>query len=126
MAACTLFAYAVELYLLDGSVDRARTIAFTVLVFCQKFHIYNCRSQWSSAFKRGIFSNKFLNLSVLFIFLSQIAIIYVPGLREIFRVTVLAPSDWLLIFAVAVQPLIWMEVVKAAVRKRGRENGVEF
>ena len=124
MAACTLFAYSLELYLFDGSVDRARTIAFTVLVFCQKFHIYNCRSQWSSAFKRGIFSNKFLNLSVFFIFISQIAIIYIPWLREVFRVTLLAPSDWLLIFAVAAQPLLWMEIVKAFRRRRGMENNI--
>ena len=120
IAACTLAVYVMELYLFEASVDKARTMAFVVLVFCQKFHVYNCRSMFGSVFKVGVFTNGTLNWAVLLIFVSQLLIIYVPALADIFKVTVLGPLDWAIIFAASAQPLVWMEAVKAAWGRRGK------
>ena len=113
MAACTLAVYAYEYYLNGGDLDKARTMAFVTIVFCQKFHAFNCRSELKSLFKIGPFSNPMLNLAVLFILVSQVALVYVPALQAIFKVTPLGAIDWAIIFAASLQPLIWMEVVKA-------------
>ena len=117
MALCTFAVYAAELYWFEASVDKARTMAFIVIVFSQKFHIFNCKNIWETVLNRKIFSNRLLNLSVLFILATQVAIIYVPALREVFKVVAIGGMDWVLVFIVAVQPLIWMEVVKAVKRR---------
>ncbi|MBI5885264.1 MAG: cation-translocating P-type ATPase [Deltaproteobacteria bacterium] len=111
---CTLAAYVVELYIFGASTGRARTTAFAVLVFCQMFHVYNCRSMLGSAFNNGIFANRTLNMAVVLILATQLLIIYVPVLRGIFKTEALGFTDWAVIFAASIQPLVWMEVVKAA------------
>lgn len=119
MAMCTFLVYALELYWFESGLDKARTMAFLVIVFCQKFHIFNCKNIWESVLNRRIFSNKLLNLSVVFIIATQVAIIYVPALRTVFKVVAIGGMDWVLVLVVSVQPLIWMEVAKA-VRRRAR------
>ncbi|MEK6531426.1 MAG: cation-translocating P-type ATPase [Deltaproteobacteria bacterium] len=112
IALCTLLAFSIELYYLDADAVKARTVAFTVLVLCQKFHVYNCRSEWRSAFSSGFFSNMMLNASVLVIFSSQLLLLYVPALQAIFKVTALNLTDWIIVFAASIQPLLLMEMIK--------------
>jgi Ca2+-transporting ATPase len=87
-------------------------MAFTVLVFCQKFHVFNCRSEKESVFRLGPFTNRLLNLSVGVILVTQVGLVYIPALQPVFKVVSLGLSDWALVFAASVQPLIWMEIVK--------------
>ncbi|HZX36183.1 MAG TPA: cation-translocating P-type ATPase [Thermodesulfobacteriota bacterium] len=117
MAFCTLSVFAYELYAEGASLVKAQTMAFTVLVFCQKFHVFNCRHERESVFSLGVFSNKTLNLAVFAILLTQIAIVYVPGLNTVFKIERLGITDWLIVVAASVQPLVLMEVVKG-IRRR--------
>lgn len=112
IALCTLLAFSIELYYLNADAVKARTVAFTVLVFCQKFHVYNCRSEWRSAFSSGFFSNMMLNASVVTILSSQLLLLYVPALQAIFKVTALGLTDWIIVFAASIQPLLLMELIK--------------
>ncbi len=118
MALCILGVYAAELYWLDASLAKAQTMAFTVLVFYRKFHVFNCRSMKESIFKIGPFSNLTLNIAVAIILVSQILIVHVPSLAAIFKVAPLTITDWVVVFAVSVQPLILMEIAKAVHRRR--------
>ncbi|MBI5644188.1 MAG: cation-translocating P-type ATPase [Deltaproteobacteria bacterium] len=113
IAACTLGVFTLELYYFEASIIKAQTMAFTVLVFCQKFHVFNCRSAWDSVFKIGVFSNKTLNMAVLLIFSTQLLLIYIPSLQAIFKVVPLSLFDWAIVFGASVQPLVLMEAVKA-------------
>ncbi len=124
MAAFTLAVYGVELYWLSEPFEKARTMAFMVLVFSQMFHVLNCRSAWESVFRIGVFSNRVLNVAMLVILLGQILIIYVEPLRSVFKVVPLGLLDWAVIFAASVQPLLLMELVKMAWPKdrRGRNK----
>ncbi len=112
MALVTLVVYAVELYILGSTLERARTMAFMVLVFCQMFHVFNCRSERESIFRIGPFTNRMLNVAVLTILVGQIVLVQIEPLHPIFKVTFLSPADWLIIFAASIQPLVMMEVVK--------------
>jgi Ca2+-transporting ATPase len=124
IALCTLGAYTFELYYLEGDLVKAQTMAFTVLVFCQKFHVFNCRSTWDSVFKLGVFSNRTLNWAVVVIFGSQLLLIYIPALQTIFKVVPLDLLDWAIVFLASVQPLVLMEIIKAAAPERWkRMNG---
>ncbi len=121
IGAVTLGAYSLELYRYGAPWEKARTVAFMVLVFSQMFHVFNCRSTWKSIFSIGALSNKMLNLAVLVILVGQLSLIYIPGLDPVFKIVHLSPFDWTLVFAASIQPLILMEVVKA-VWLRGRHN----
>ncbi|TAN61276.1 cation-translocating P-type ATPase [bacterium] len=112
IALCTLSVYAGELYLVDSGTPKARTMAFMTLVFCQNFHIFNCRDLEKPALTRGIFSNRMLNIAVGVILISQLLIVYLPRFQPVFNVEPLTAIDWAIVFAVAIQPLVWMEVVK--------------
>ncbi|MBI1913012.1 MAG: calcium-transporting P-type ATPase, PMR1-type [Deltaproteobacteria bacterium] len=120
IALCTLGVYMLELYYFNSSLIKAQTMAFTVLVFCQKFHVFNCRSAWNSVFKIGVLSNNMLNLSVVIILASQFLVIYVPALQPIFKVVPLDIIDWTIVFAASIQPLVLMEIVKATWPKEKR------
>ncbi|MBU2599865.1 calcium-translocating P-type ATPase, SERCA-type [bacterium] len=110
MGLCTLIAYGI--YNPYQDLVKARTVAFTVLILCQKFHIFNCRSENVSCFKIGFFSNWWLIWSVLFIILTQVAIIYVPYLQPIFRTVPLNLTDWGIILGISILPLVIMEIYK--------------
>lgn len=112
IAAVTLGVYSLSLYEFGASEEKARTMAFMVLVFSQMFHAFNCRSTWKSVFKLGVFSNRTLNLAVLVILVGQISLVYIPFLEPVFKTVRLGITDWEIIFAASVQPLVIMEVIK--------------
>ena len=77
------------------SVERARTLAFTTLVFFQLFNVFNARSDVQSAF-RGPFSNRWIWAAVGLSVLLQVAVIYVPFLQAGVRHGAAERStDWL-------------------------------
>ncbi|MBI5902503.1 MAG: cation-translocating P-type ATPase [Deltaproteobacteria bacterium] len=125
IALCTLSVFALEVYYFGAPLMKAQTMAFTVLVFCQKFHVFNCRSVWESVFKIGVFSNNMLNWAVATILATQLIVIYVPPLQPIFKVAPLGWFDWVVVTTASVQPLVMMEIVKAVLSKRwmGRQEG---
>jgi Ca2+-transporting ATPase len=53
-------------------------MAFMVLVYCQMFHVFNCRSERESVFRLGPFTNRLLNLAVAVILITQAGLVYVP------------------------------------------------
>ena len=123
IAFCTLAPFIIEVYWFDAELIKAQTMAFTVLVFCQKFHVFNCRSAWQSVFKIGVFSNKTLNWAVLIILSSQLLLVYVPALEDIFGVVPLSLLDWAIVLFFSIQPLVLMELVKWVYPKEKRHAG---
>jgi Ca2+-transporting ATPase len=97
---CSDFIPFMWLYYTTGDVVRARTIAFTTVVFFEFYLALNCRSETKSIFKlgwKGLTANKLLLLSIVAGLLLQMAIIYVPFLQPIFHTTALSASDMILV-----------------------------
>lgn len=122
MAAVTLGVFAYELYWAGASLPMAQTMTFTTLVFCQKFHVFNCRSTWKSTFKIGVFSNRTLNIAVVIILVSQVLLVYVPYLEEVFKVVPLSLGQWGIVVGASIQPLVLMEIIKF-VRSKSKKKG---
>ena len=112
IAACTLVAYCIDLYYFDSTLLHARTVAFTTLILSQKFHVFNCKSLDRSIFTVGLMKNRMLNLAVLTILCSQLLLLYIPALRQIFKLAPLGGADWLVVAAASVMPLVAGEIVK--------------
>lgn len=94
-----------------GSMDRARTMAFTTLVLFQLFNSFNARSDVHSAF-RGFFRNAWLWLAVGLSLALQVAVVHVPFLQRAFTTVDLGPGDWLLCAVVASSVLWARELTK--------------
>ena len=83
------------------SEDRARTLAFTVFVMFQMFNAFNCRSGEKSLFHIGIFSNKYVTMSVIGAVLFQVAVVQIAFFQGIFHTVGLGLFDWLLVTGIA-------------------------
>ncbi|MBP6440031.1 MAG: cation-translocating P-type ATPase [Caldilineaceae bacterium] len=98
--------------LVVGTEDMvfARTLAFTTLVFCQLFNVFNSRSDYTSAF-RHLFSNWLLWGAVALSVGLQIAVVYTPFLNTAFGTTPIGLADWGLCILMA-SMVLWVDETK--------------
>lgn len=82
MAGITL---GIQAWTLHNQLEHWQTMVFTVLSLSQLGHVLGVRSDRTFLYKQGFFSNKTLLLSVLFTFLLQMGVIYLPFMNEIFK-----------------------------------------
>jgi Ca2+-transporting ATPase len=118
IAACSLGAYALVLYVEKEGIERARTACFVVLAVSQLFHSYNCRSLTESLFKIGPFTNRHLLLATGISFALQMVVVYTPGVRTVFNVEPLGLFDWVMVIVISSLPLWGTEIYKAIRRLR--------
>lgn len=99
---------------------HSQTMAFVVLSVSQLFHSLNLRSEKRSIFQVGLFSNKWLVMSIIAGILIQLIIISVPPLAAVFEVYSLNLNDWVLVIGLSLIPLIVNEIVKVFKRKKSK------
>lgn len=117
LAAGTVFMFVYELKQ-GASLERARTIALTTMVFFQFYQAFNCRSETQSIFRMNPLSNPFLFFSMVAAFFAQLAVLYVPALQWVFRTVPLGFEDWVLIGLVSVTIVIAVELDKLLRRRK--------
>ena len=93
-------------------LTKIQTLIFTLVVISLMFNAFNWRSEKSSVFSLGLFTNRSLIYAVLSTVLLQLAAIYIPILQTAFRTVPLSLSDWGIIIPLASTTLIVMEFVK--------------
>ncbi|MBI2954191.1 MAG: HAD-IC family P-type ATPase [Chloroflexi bacterium] len=103
-----LFVY----YLQTGSLFEARTVAFTTMAMFQWFNAFNARSTTDSLFVLGLFSNRWLLLSVAITATLQGLVIYLPLFQTVFETVPLGLNDWVAIVAVSISVLVAEEIRK--------------
>ncbi|MBQ9778404.1 MAG: cation-translocating P-type ATPase, partial [Clostridia bacterium] len=96
---------------MGGSLEAGETMAFMVLALCQIVQAYNMRSD-HSLFKIGPFKNKNLNLAALAYTVLTAFVLFTPGVRTIFGLTLLAPKLYLIGVGLILIPLVVMELSK--------------
>lgn len=110
--------------LLQGdSIERARTISVTTMVFFQFFQAWNSRSELRSIFRINPFGNPFLFYSMTAALFAQLAVIYVPALQWIFRTQPISTDEWQSILLVSVSVVLIVEADKWIRRKKGALPG---
>jgi Ca2+-transporting ATPase len=118
IAACSLGAFVLVLYVEGKGIGRARTAAFVVLAVSQLFHSYDCRSLTESLFQLGVFTNKSLLLATGLSFVLQMAVVYIPPARMVFKTEPLGLFDWVLVIVISSLPLWGTEAYKALRKSR--------
>jgi Ca2+-transporting ATPase len=95
-----------------ASLEKARTIAVTTMVFFQFFQAYNSRSETHSLFTMNPLGNPFLFFGTIAAFIAHLAAIYLPVMQWIFRLEPIHWGEWLRIGLVSVTVVIAVEVDK--------------
>ncbi|MFW6057551.1 MAG: cation-translocating P-type ATPase [Persicimonas sp.] len=107
-----------------GSLERARTVALTTMVFFQMFHVGNARSDHQSIFTRSPFSNRFLFLATAAAFLIHVGALYFPATQFVLRVEPIADwGTWVRMALVASSILVAVELHKLYERWRNPRGG---
>ncbi len=93
-------------------VGLARTIAVTTLVLFQKVHVFNCRSEDVSLFRKSPLTNKILFVGVMTSLAVHIGALYWPVTQQLLRFEPLGVDAWLIAIAVASTAIIPNELHK--------------
>jgi len=100
----------------------ATTVVFLAIVILQVGNAFACRTERTSAFARGLLSNRFLLLGVLFELLFAAALIYTPPFQRLFGTAALDPRWWLVLAAFIGPVFAVEEIRKLLLRRRSRDQ----
>jgi Ca2+-transporting ATPase len=98
------------------SISEAMTMTFVSLVLIQFFKAYNFRSEKTPVLVKP-FSNRWLNLAVVWELVMLAGIIYIPVFQKPFGTFLLTMEDWTIVLAGALTVVPVIELVKWVVRK---------
>jgi len=96
--------------------DRWKTMVFTTLCIAQMGHALAIRSNTRLTIELNPFSNPFLLAAVVFTTLLQLALIYVPPLRNFFGTDWLSPTELLICLGFSTLMFVWVELEKLIYR----------
>ena len=113
----TLLAYGLGLRL-THDYAIANTMAFATLTLSQLFHAFDVRSEETSLFRLGFFSNPAMNKAFLAGVVLQGLVLLLPPLQGAFSVVPMPLPQWGIVLGLAVTPLVVCEIEKAVRRAR--------
>ena len=114
----TLFAYNYGLNHFDGHIESARTVAFATLILSELLRSYSVRSEHKSVFQIGLFTNKALVMGTSLSLLLMLAVIYIPGVNDVFETIPLHLEHYKVILPCALLPFAAGEILKAVKSKK--------
>jgi magnesium-transporting ATPase (P-type) len=94
------------------TLEKARTIAVTTMVFFQFFQAFNSRSETQSLLRMNPLGNPFLFFGTIAAFVAHLTAIYLPAMQWVFRMEPITPMEWLRIGLVSVTVIILVETDK--------------
>ena len=98
--------------------EVSETMAFVTLCFIQLFHSFNLKSQKQSIINKGMFNNKFLNLSFVVGLVLVVLVVAIPGLGEnLFGTKPLTWDQWLIAIGASFLIVPMVELQKFIERK---------
>jgi cation-transporting P-type ATPase F len=101
-----------------ASLAEARTAALNLFVVVEAFYLFSCRSLTRSAWRIGLFSNRWIILGVTVQAIGQLAITYLPAMNTIFHTAPIGADVWLRILAIAVAASLVVALDKRLRRPR--------
>jgi Ca2+-transporting ATPase len=98
-------------------VQTAETMAFVTLSLCELFRAYTVRSERTSIFKIGVFSNRYMQYAVGLSIVLLILVCAVPFLQPVFNTHFLSLREWLIVVGLALIPAVSEEITKFFLRR---------
>lgn len=112
--AMALFAFVSWFWLLKSGWDefQARNLILLLIVLFENIHVFNCRSEYTSAFKVPFKNNTFLIFGVIIAQGIHIISMQIPAMQNVLKIEPVEPTTWLIMFALSALLLIIMELFK--------------
>lgn len=89
----------------------ASTMAFSTLCLARLWHSLNCRSK-TSFIKQGLFSNKYIWLSIILGISLLSLVLFIPSLHDVFEVTSLSLNNYILVFSISIIPTLIIQLTR--------------
>ncbi|MDP2454536.1 MULTISPECIES: cation-translocating P-type ATPase [unclassified Kaistella] len=93
-------------------VKNARTLAFLVLVCAQLFYSLGLRNSKKPFYQIKIFGNHYLNGAVLLGLFLQLTLLFIPVLRNAFKLHMPDSKGWIMALFLGLVPLVTLEIYK--------------
>jgi Ca2+-transporting ATPase len=108
------------------NLDYARTIIFAAIGIDSLFYVFSCRSLRKNIWHMNPFSNKYLNIAIIFGFFMLLLAIYLPFLQRILNTVPLGIKEWMILIVIGVINILAIEVVKRwfIVKSRKQNNKI--
>ncbi len=114
----TLVAYLIGNLALHNHVV-GQTMAFLTLSTTQLFHAYNVKSH-HSVFSPKSYKNKFMNFAFIVGFTLQVAVIYIPGISDLFEFAPLGIAEFAICMGLSLVMVVIQEIVKLVNRIKNK------
>ncbi len=106
-----------------ASLETARTMAVTTIVFAEMFYLLNSRYIFRSVLSRdGLLGNRYVLFAIAACALLQIAYVYAEPFHAVFGATRLTLSEWLKVFVAGLLVFSMAEMEKALLRNYKRRR----
>jgi len=105
-----LAVYLIGLYVKGLSVSEVQTMVVTTGIIFELLFVYTCRSK-ESIFKKGMFSNNWLNISIITGFVLQMVLLY-TALGNLFGAVSLTLNDWFFVLPFGISGFVIFEIAK--------------
>jgi len=100
---------------------HARNLILLLMVLMQNFHVFNARSERTSAFRIPIRRNTVLVFGVILAQGIHILSMYIPFMQNILHLKPVTLNEYLFVLTLAIPMIIVLEIVKF-IRKRRKKN----
>ncbi|MFZ5352346.1 MAG: cation-translocating P-type ATPase [Bacillota bacterium] len=100
----------------SGKPMAASTMAFAALCLSRLFHSFNSRSR-DSIFRIGLFTNKYLLLSVVMGIGLLMLVLTAEPVMNVFEVMPLSINQYLTVFIISLMPLVIVQIYRLIFRK---------
>ena len=101
---------------------EATTMMLAGVIFSQMGMAMNNRTDTESVFRRGLFTNKYINAGLVIEVLILIALMYVPFLRGVFNTAPISAVEWLYLICIPFIVFAVEELRKRFLRRRMAER----
>lgn len=99
-------------------LKNARTLAFLVLVCAQLFYSLGLRNSKKPFYQIKIFGNRYLNGAILLGLFLQLMLVFIPVLRNAFKLHIPDTKGWLMALGLGLIPFVTLEIYKIFSLKR--------
>ncbi|MDD3149641.1 MAG: HAD-IC family P-type ATPase [Candidatus Gastranaerophilales bacterium] len=109
-----LFAFTCWLWLIKSGWEetQARNIVLLLMVLFENIHVFNCRSEYTSAFKIPFKNNILLVIGVLMAQGIHILSMQIPLMQNVLKVKPVEPVTWIILLVISSILLFIMEIFK--------------
>jgi cation-transporting ATPase F len=95
-----------------ANLAEARSAALNLFVVIEAFYLFSCRSLTHSAWRIGMFTNRWIIFGVAAQAMGQLAITYLPTMNAIFGTAPIDSASWLRIYGLALLTSIVVAIDK--------------